>query len=130
MAKRTILVTVFCNDPDNGMFVGRADAIAVDLRSPHDAAGWGDSSFDLQATERGFAFSVDLDAHSFRLHRRRFRYKRRIPWHGNWCGDGFVMTRAEGKRLLGTLRASGQWCCTDGPTRLFDWFNAPRSAGG
>lgn len=128
MTARTMLITFACNDPINGRFEGRAGYMVVDLKSPRDKHDWGGPSLELESATRDVTLSVDLDARSFRLHRRTFRYARRIPWYGNWCCDAFVMTRSEGKRLLGMLRASGRWCCSEGPARLLDWFNAPRKA--
>ena len=114
---RRIRIDFACNDPDNGAFIGRA------VR-----ASWGpsDCQCELAADDwfRGFAFTV-LDDHSIRLHRRKFPFVRRHVWVGNWCWDSFLFERSVGVKLIQTMRSSGLWHCEGGPTRLFDWFNAP-----
>ena len=109
-----ILVSIACNDPDNGNFRGRASSIH-----------WGNNQdMELQHNDwyRGVAVTYVGDDR-VRICRRVFRFKRHKDWYGNWCWNAFWMERAEAWRLLRYLRQSGKWKSEGGPCRLFDWFN-------
>lgn len=116
--KKTAWFDVACNDPDNGLFAGRATMIQY---------VWGDEYIELEANSwEGFAFRKYGNA--FRIHRRRFEFIDTKGWVGNWCWDGFRLRRPEAKRFLITLKSSGRWSCTQGPTRWFNWFNGQEPA--
>ena len=85
---------------------------------------WGNEYIELEAdTWDGFAFADGGDW--LRLHRRKFNVIGGKYGVGNWCWNGFKMERAEAKRFLGMLRASGRWSCVQGPSRWYLWFNGP-----
>jgi hypothetical protein len=109
-----MIVSLCCNDPDNGQFTGRLVALDYsDLELRHD--DW----------FRGCVVRYLGDG-KVRISRRVFTFERHKEWYGNWAWDGVWMRRQEAKRLLRYLRDSGAWTCEAGPSRLYDWFNAPR----
>lgn len=108
--KALVGIDVACNDPDNGSFAGKTMMIS-----------YGEMELEADVWE-GFRFTV-LDGRRFRLHRREFRFIERKFWIGNWCWDRFWMKRPEAKRLIGLLRETGRWRCTQAPCRAYDWFN-------
>lgn len=102
-----------CNDPDNGLFAGKAMM-----------ATYGD--IELEAPRwHGYAFTAGEGF--IRIHRRNFKVVGAKDWFGNWCWNRYAMPRAEAKRLLATLRKNG-WRCTCGPSRFYDWFNREQSS--
>lgn len=112
--KASAWVDVACNDPDNGSFAGRANMITYRL--------WDNSYCELEADNwDGYAFK-EL-AGGIRIHRRVFGIAGAKDWVGNWCWNGYKLSREQAKRLIGTLRDSGRWRCTHGPCAWFDWFN-------
>lgn len=122
---RLVRVSMSCNDPDNGCFAGRVGAIEIEtlyLVGP---------KYNLEASleticVEGYRFTVDDKGLRFRLHRQWFPFVRSKNWYGNWCWDAFVMKRPQAKRLLGVLRDSQKWSCTEAPGRFYGWFNGPR----
>ena len=106
--KKSALFHFACNDPDNGVFDGR---VAL--------AQYGDIELEAPNWE-GFAFTVGDDW--IRIHRRKFRFIASKDWYGNWCWNVYRLPRPEAKRLIATLRENG-WRCTQGPCRLYDWWN-------
>ena len=109
-----MIISICCNNPDNGSFTGRllcVDYASMELR--HD--DW------LHGCAIAFLPNCKV-----RISRRTFEYEAHREWFGNWCWDGLAMRRHEAGRLLRYLHDSGCWACEGGPTRLFDWFNAPK----
>lgn len=97
-----------CNDPDDGLFAGRAAM-----------ASYGD--IELEAPNWVGRRFTELPG-AIRIHRRSFAIEGGKDWVGNWCWNAYRLNRREMKRLLFTLRANG-WRCTCGPSRFFDWWN-------
>lgn len=113
--KKSAWFDIACNDPDNGLFAGRTNMIQY---------RWGNEYIELESRNwEGFTFS-EGDGW-IRLHRRKFAVVETKGWVGNWCWDAYRMRRGEAKRFLGMLKSSGNWSCTQGPSRWFDWFNGP-----
>jgi hypothetical protein len=112
---RTIRIDIACNDPDNGSFAGKTNMIQYRFDGDYielEADNWG-----------GYAFT---DSGSWiRLHRRKFEVIGSKEWFGNWCWNAYGFKRSVGVNLIMMLRASGRWRCTHGPSRWYDWFNAP-----
>jgi hypothetical protein len=112
----SVIVSVCCNDPDNGLFAGRLWRVDyADMELSHD--DW----------ERGCAFSYH-EPNVIKVSRRLFIYKQRKEWFGNWCWDALWMSRDEARRLVRYLCDSGVWSCEAGPSRLFEWFHNRRDA--
>lgn len=114
------LISIACNHPDNGLFIGRCDAIHYgndqDMELQH--ASWG---------ARGGVAVRYLGDGRIRICRRVFTFERDKEWFGNWCWNALWMTHAEARRLLRYLREMGNWHCEGGPMRLYEWFNRKRA---
>jgi hypothetical protein len=112
-------ISIACNHPDNGHFMGHFDAVHYG----------DDQDMELQQTMGSRPFAIRfLDDSRVRIRHRIFKYTWDKEWFGNWCWHGFRMERSEARRLLRYLRESGLWHCEGGPTRLYYWFN--QSHGG
>lgn len=113
-----MIVSFACNDPDNGVFAGRASGCHFDN------LGGDMVEFDHDDFIDGCAFSIDDVMLKFKVGNAAFPYMRRINWYGNWCWDGFVMKRPQGIRLLQYLnRKRDDWHCTGGAVRILDWLD-------
>jgi len=113
------LISIACNNPDNGHFRGRCDSIH-----------YGNSQ-DLELQHGDWYRGVNvryLGGGKIRICRRVFRFEREKEWYGNWCWNALWMKQDEARRLLRYLRESGRWHCEGGAARLYTWFNtrAPR----
>jgi hypothetical protein len=109
-------IDVACNDPDTGIFCGRA--MQVSYRG---------NDLEPDAWGEGYAFTVEWPQprpSRFRIHRKWFHFERSQYGVGNWCWDAFWMKPREAKRLLRHLKASGKWSCTSGLVRFSNWFDA------
>lgn len=113
--KQTATFDIACNNPDNGIFAGKAHMITYRL--------WDGGYCELECDSwlDGYAFTETDDG--IRLHRRKFKIVGSKEWVGNWCWNSYRMERNEAKRFLGMLRSSGRWHCTHGPCAWYDWFN-------
>lgn len=119
---REVLAAFFCNDPNNGNFIGRA--MSCNWSTAHKRRFNNSLSLEYELAENGQSLTIEDALLTFTLNGVPFPYKRIIPWYGNWCWEGFVMKREAGIRLLKHLQADDGWRCEEPPTRLFDWFNA------
>lgn len=117
-------VSFACNDPRNGVFTGRVDAIELESLYRVGSEPW-DASFELTHCE-SLAFTVDDKRGLFRIHRLWFPYLSSRSWFGNWCWDAFVIERRYARILLNVMRDDGGWTCSVGPTQFFRWFNSRR----
>lgn len=107
-------VDIACNDPDNGNFAGRTHMITYNFNDKE--------YVELEADNwEGYAFT-EIEG-GIRLHRNIFSVVASKAWIGNWCWNRYKLPRPQAKKLIATLRDSGRWRCTHGPTRWFDWFN-------
>lgn len=98
-----------CNDPDNGLFAGRA-AMAT----------FGDAEIEAPNFDTGYRFT-ELPS-GLRIHRKSFHVIDSKEWFGNWCWNRYLLPRVEMKRLLLTLR-DHDWRVTCGPSRFYHWWN-------
>jgi hypothetical protein len=110
------LISIACNHPDNGFFMGRFDA-----------AHYGNDQ-DTEITSKYYGCRGGMGVRylgdgKIRISRRVFRFEREREWFGNWCWNALWMEHAEARRLLRYLMASKKWYCEGGPTRLYRWFN-------
>lgn len=104
---RLLSVQIACNDPDSGLWRGRAAAIELVGRD-------GCSRLDLELVRgRDVAVAITDDGrlrvgrflYPFDLHRR---------WVGNWCWDGFALRLDVAEQLVWNLHLSGRWSCAGG----------------
>lgn len=114
-AARFIAIDFCCNDPDNGEFAGRVAAADY-------------SGVDLVYDYYGPGLKFTVSGRTIRIHRRVFPFSKRIFWIGNWCWDRFWFHRADGVRLLRTMRDSGKWQIEGGPVTLIRWFEPSEAA--
>jgi hypothetical protein len=117
------VVSIACNHPDNGHFMGRFDALH-----------YGDDQ-DMEVSSRSWGSRTGarvtyLGDGRIRISRRIFRYMREKEWFGNWCWNALWMEPREARRLLRYLRDSGNWHSEGGPTRLYRWFNTTQDSIG
>lgn len=113
--KPIVFIDFACNDPDNGLFAGRAGQANygpdnIEIESPN----WLDG-YKFTELKRGRQALI-------RIHRRTFEYVDSREWLGNWCWNRYWLRRDEMKRLLMTLRDNG-WRVSCGPHVFFDWWN-------
>lgn len=102
---------VACNDHRNGAFLGRADALNLL-----------DCEFTLAVVDRAPVFT-HLKEGAIRIHRRVIPYQQYKYGRGNWCWDGFLITRHQAFELVRLLKATGKWDMEAGPSDIFNWFN-------
>lgn len=116
-----MLISMCCNDPDNGDFAGRVCQISLpDSMLNLTAKAWGITSF------RGCPELSD-DDRSFKLAGKRWPFTRRRSWIGNWCWDGYVMSVADVTRFLGWLHGRNLFHCESGWVELCDAWDAPEN---
>jgi len=110
------IISIACNHPDNGLFMGRFDAMH-----------YGDDQ-DMEIASRFWGSRAGMGVRylgdgKIRISHGVFEYEREKEWFGNWCWNGLWMERGEARRLLRYIRDSDKWHCEGGPTRLYRWFN-------
>lgn len=108
-------IDIACNDPDNGLFAGRAVM-----------AQWRDMEFECDNWLRGYTFTET--SKGFRLHRQEFHVVKSQECVGNWCWNRYWLHPLETKRFIRMLKASGRWSCTSGWTYFCAWFDASASS--
>lgn len=110
-------IHVACNNPNNGMFIGRAPELQV-----------GEAWFECRRA-RAPRFTELPDG--FRLAGKEWASDRSIDWFGNWCWNAYRLdtgTKDSASILLALeflnwLRRRNLYTCTTGPAEFFDWFN-------
>lgn len=117
MTVRSDLVSIHmaCNDPANGNFVGRVSQIEV-------ASGM------LELTARAWSPCPKLreEDRTFILAGKRWPFVRRQSWVGNWCWDGYALTRADATDFLVWLHRRNLFTCEGGWVELCDaWETEP-----
>ena len=108
--KEIVAIDFACNDPDDGLFNGRAGSACYNL---HDA--------EIEAPNfHGYAFA-EVEG-GIRIHGRTFPITASVNWVGNWCWNRYYLKREDAKALLRHLRRY-RWRMTCAPSRLYAWFN-------
>lgn len=113
---------VACNDPDNGLFQGYADQLAI----------CGNPSVDYCEFEpiRSSPRFAELEE-GIRLSGKVWPIQCAADWVGNWCwnsyqiGDGARTPRWWMADFVVWLRAKRNFTMTMGHSDLFEWFNNP-----
>lgn len=110
-----LYLDVACNDPDNGIFAGRAQGLTI-----------GDAEFMPRNWPRGYAFS-ELNG-AVRLAGAPWRIASSKRHFGNWCWNRYELYHA-GKTtrwylvdFVKWLRKQKQFSCDCAPSEFFDWF--------
>lgn len=113
----SLRVDVLCNDPDNGLFVHRAEGLQVTTWDGEDI------EFICQRV-RAPRFSEVYGG--IRFMRRRWEVLASKEWFGNWCWNAYWLSPEDTVALLGLVKASGVFSCEHGPTPMFEnWNNDP-----
>lgn len=112
-----MLVSVACNDPDNGLFADRASAITF-----HNIATDEYLEFVHDDFMDGVPFKVDHSAHTCTLEGEQLQFISHKYGYGNWCWDAFRLRREDGLRLLLKINSIKDWQCEGGAVRLLDWL--------
>lgn len=108
-----VMIDVACNDPDNGVFAGRAEQIQI-----------------------GYDF-IELEARREPSPRFRERYNGFVlagkfwpthgskDWVGNWCWNGYWMAIPDAVQFLAWLHQRRLYDLTSGETRIFNVWKVP-----
>lgn len=112
-----IYLDVACNDPDNGLFAGRAPMLQL---------GCAELSGNPFRPPR----FVELD-NSIRLSGKLWHCNWSKEWLGNWCWNRYLLTppgRGSTHRwylveFVKWLRGRKLFHCDVAPSDFFDWFN-------
>lgn len=113
MSTDSLLLHVCCNDPDNGLFAHRAEALQ--LRT------WDGENIEFGLTRNAPRFT-ELPG-SIRFMRRRWSILRSTEWYGNWCWNAYELAPDIMMALLAATKKSGIFHCECAPTPLYDNWN-------
>lgn len=123
-------VHLCCNDPDNGVPLGRADCVEFH-------AGKFDArcvcTYLRSLTETGVKVTVvptrSAPANRMATHFMRFGRERVFvldyrTHYGNWCWDAAWIAGVDALRLANYLTRLKHWHCEEGPEKFYEKFNA------
>ena len=119
-----ITVSFACNNPDNGLFLGKVAAIeihgavcSIELEGPH----FPDPSNTFREVDLPPG-SPDRCDRGFKLGHHTFPCYGYKSWYGNWCWDAVQMTDVDVLNLLRTLRDL-KYRCTAGDANLAEAYD-------
>jgi hypothetical protein len=115
IAPARLRLDVCCNDPDNGLFVGRADGLQLTT--------WDDALIELETRywECGPRFTEKSG--TIRIARRTWPILAAKEWYGNWCWNAYWLAPTTLLDLLSTVKKARQFHCTNAPTQLYENWN-------
>lgn len=108
-----VMIDVACNDPDNGIFAGRAEQINVG------------NLMELEARRSPAPRFVEMQ-NCFRMAGKRWFTRGSKDWVGNWCWNGYWMDIPEAVQFLAWLHGRKMFDCTTGEQRLFNIWKLDR----
>lgn len=108
-----IMIDVACNDPDNGLFSGRAEQISI-----------GYDLLELEARGAPPKF-VEL-ANGFRLAGKSWYSPQSKYGVGNWCWNGYWMKTGHAAHFLSWLHSRNLFSVSSGESRLFNMWQSPK----
>jgi len=108
-------VHIACNDPDNGTFARKAQAIQLHF-------GQGDYLELGMCGRREPGFLVDKAR--FRLGRFFYPYETSRYGVGNWCWNAYEMHPINASRLVFNLMRDSRWACEGGLVEACDAWDA------
>jgi hypothetical protein len=130
-AYEQIPVMLACND-DHGNFDGNIRMIDI-----HDSLQLecnfinedeeDEGAFDFAGLECSLGDDNGVPSLIFGEH--KFHYIKRLNWCGNMCWDLFVMYGEDFLPFLNYLHKSKQYSCTEGESRLFNWWEQDKEFG-
>lgn len=130
--KDVVSIALCCNDPDNGNFTGRFDAVDIgseilkldnkyyppkaprlryEMKSQGTQSGWGASPVEGR----------------IKVARRYFPVIGYKSWWGNWCWDCVLLEPEVALRFLNYLKELDYFQPEYGLTVFFDTFNDPKA---
>lgn len=113
-------VHVACNDPDNGYFAGKAQALQLDF-------GSGDYLELGMCGAREPIFRVE--ASRFRLGRLWYPFQASSDWVGNWCWNAYDLDGLTAAKFVFDLMRDKRWACEGGLVVACDAYDAKDNAG-
>lgn len=108
-----IMIDVACNDPDNGLFAGRAEQISI-----------GCDLLELEARRSAPKF-VEL-TNGFRLAGKSWHSPLSKYGVGNWCWNGYWMKTKHAAHFLSWLHSRNLFSVSSGESRLFNMWQSPK----
>ena len=112
-APARLRLDVACNDPDNGLFAGRAEQI--------NAVTWDGELIEFEANGRAPVFYERPGA--LRICRRNWPILASQDWYGNWCWNAYWLTPSVMAQCLATIHKARHFRCSCGPSVLYDNWN-------
>jgi hypothetical protein len=116
MGEKLFAVHIACNDPDNGSFIRKAQAINL---------SFSDSSCSIDLGMCGARDpSFDYSAGHMRLSRFKYRIRTFDTWVGNWCWNAYFLDALNATRLVVNLMADKRWGCEGGLVEACEAWDA------
>lgn len=113
---RYITIAFYCNDPCNGNFADRCEAITLPSLALELQAS-GHRSPKLRLVEPGIVLSG-----------KHWPVVGHISWYGNWCWEAFRMQPDVATDFLIWLRERRAFHSDGGWDELHDWFGDPEKS--
>lgn len=116
-----ITVMLCCNDPNNGLFLGKAESIEVgdiELEGPSIAISYKEQKLSRASPMEG--------EHTLRIGRLQVPALGYKTWVGNWCWDAAKVRGVHALRILNFLAAKPHWHCTQAVCEIYEAFNDRR----
>lgn len=113
-------VDLLCNDPRNGLFTGRVEALNVG------------PNMSLQSTRFEWGprlryLSNETPLAGIAIARKHFPIVGYKYGAGNWCWDRVLMKDAHATELLNWLRPKGWFDLDEAEERLFNWWQCGKA---
>lgn len=109
----SVRVDICCNDPDNGLFDGRAAAIQL-------------ADLELAASDfRGP--SMRLRDNRIVIAGKHWPFERSKDWFGNWCWNAYWMPLVRAVELLIWAHGRGFWDVEQAEARIYNMWRLDRS---
>lgn len=108
---KSVIVSFACNDPDNGLPLGRASACHIE---------------DLELVDTligGPGIKVRVEGEVLHVGRLSVGFLWSKGWYGNWCWDGYAMPAESAVAIVNYLMKRKYWRCEGGECVAFDKFN-------
>lgn len=109
-----IMIDIACNNPDDGIFAGRAEMIEI--------AG---DFLQLELAGCRAPKFTDL-GDEIRLSRRKWPIVGSKDWIGNWCWNGYWMKIPIAVDFLAWLQTTRIFHCTCGEERAYNIWNSEK----
>jgi len=112
----SVRIDIACNDPDNGLFAGRAQMIQVNDGLPEPFLEFEPFSWFRPPK------IVEIDD-GFRLAGKSWPIVGMRHWYGNWCWNAYLLDLDVAVDFVLWLRRRRLYRCTCGQTDMYEWWN-------